>query len=322
MKLSLLSFTVISCLLLFSACTPLEDSQNNTPIETSETGPVPENTSSEESSDTDVSREERLAYSLDLGDGKYSDSAQKGYIFSCDTDFHGGGAFQDGPWIEGNVWYPSKKDVSVSGSVLWGNAEFDLHLDGNERIIETNNLPLQHATGIYPIAQSDDAYEYDRNPNSIVEQDISVSLPRNPSLSDAPSCLDRGPIGIMLSGVPIYNALDEGGRDAVAHEIQDSCQGHPQQQGQYHYHSESNCLEDAPAEGEHSALMGYALDGFGIYGKHGEEGTELHTQDLDICHGHTHEIAWDGEIKEMYHYHFTEDYPYSLGCFMGIVPSA
>ena len=26
---------------------------------------------------------------------------------------------------------------------------------------------------------------------------------------------------------------------------------------------------------------------------------------------------WDGEVVEMYHYVFTEDYPYTIGCFRG-----
>jgi hypothetical protein len=39
--------------------------------------------------------------------------------------------------------------------------------------------------------------------------------------------------------------------------------------------------------------------------------------DLDECHGHTHDIEWDGEIRDMYHYHVNNEYPYSIGCFRG-----
>ena len=39
--------------------------------------------------------------------------------------------------------------------------------------------------------------------------------------------------------------------------------------------------------------------------------------DLDACHGHTHAILWDGASKEMYHYHATWDFPYTIGCLRG-----
>jgi hypothetical protein len=124
-------------------------------------------------------------------------------------------------------------------------------------------------------------------------------------------------VGILLTGVVLFNALDAMGRDAVAHEIQDACQGHPQLTGTYHYHSVTTCLEDVRLEGGHSALVGYALDGFGIYGRYGEGGRPLASADLDDCHGHTHRIEWDGALAEMYHYHGTSDFPYTVGCLRG-----
>jgi hypothetical protein len=60
-----------------------------------------------------------------------------------------------------------------------------------------------------------------------------------------------------------------------------------------------------------------AWDGFGIYGRYGENGELLTNDDLDVCHGHAHEIEWDGEVVELYHYHATWEYPYTLGCFYG-----
>ena len=83
-----------------------------------------------------------------------------------------------------------------------------------------------------------------------------------------------------------------------------------------HYHSQSECIDDnEPGQG-HSPLIGYALDGFGIYGHHGEQGETLTNDDLDECHGHTHEIEWDGETASMYHYHATWD-PYTVSRFRG-----
>ncbi len=130
-----------------------------------------------------------------------------------------------------------------------------------------------------------------------------------------PTCLPGGAIGVLLTGSVFFDALDGEGRDALAHETQDLCQAHPEPSGEYHYHSLTTCLSD-PGTG-HSALLGYARDGFGIYGVRGENGETLTNADLDACHGHSHSITWDGQTVTLYHYHATNEYPYTLGCFKG-----
>ncbi|WP_230986724.1 hypothetical protein [Cohnella fermenti] len=44
----------------------------------------------------------------------------------------------------------------------------------------------------------------------------------------------------------------------------------------------------------------------------------LTTDDLDEFHGHTHLVEWDGKMVNMYHYHATYEYPYTIGAFKGI----
>jgi hypothetical protein len=253
---------------------------------------------------------------LPLGDQKYSNTPKVGYIYLCNTNLNGGGAFQAGPWINqaAKTWDLTKK-VTIDGAVDWTNAKFSVSLGETLITLSGNGLPF-HTTGIYPVQTSDDAYQYDRNPNSIKEQTILLDLPVNPTLAAEPSCMG-GEVGIMLSGIAMFNGFDAGGRDAAAWEIQDECGGHPQVAGQYHYHSNSDCIDDHSEEDEHSALVGYALDGFGIYGNKSEGGKEVSTVDLDVCHGHTHEILWNGKLVEMYHYHLTSDFPYSVSCFRG-----
>ncbi len=255
---------------------------------------------------------------LPLGDGKISPAPRAGYVFSCRSRFGGGGAFRDGNWIQGNGWDPKAK-IHVEGSVIWPNARIDIALNAVDRIVSANNLPL-HPTGIFPIQPDDPAHAYDRNPNQIREQDILLRLPRMPRVEATASCLPMGMVGFALTGVAIFNALDAMGQDAPAHEILDACDGHPQRDGQYHYHNLSNCLSDmAGAAGRHSDLLGYALDGFGIFGFHGEDGEIMFSADLDECHGHVHQISWDGRQQRIYHYHMTPDFPYTLGCFRGAV---
>ncbi len=254
---------------------------------------------------------------LPLGDGKISAAPQIGYIFSCQQNFSNSfpGAQVVGRWIKGNVWYPDEK-LHVQGYVAWPNSSISITEENGFRIIRANNLP-KHPTGVYPVSPNDPAYQVDRNPNSISEQQILLKLPLSPSASN-PSCVPMGIIGFALTGTAIFNGLDAGGRDAAAHEVLDKCDGHPQPQGQYHYHSYSHCLNDKASEaGGHSDLVGYALDGYGIYGLKGEDGKELHSADLDACHGHTHTVMWNGQPQKFYHYHMTADYPYTLGCYHG-----
>jgi hypothetical protein len=257
---------------------------------------------------------------LPLGDGKVTTHARRGYVDSCQTQFGQGGATGSTPWIRSDGTWDATAKPHVSGSVTWPNRRFALTLGPSALRITGNDLP-SHATGAFPISSSDPAYQYDRNPNSIRATTLNASIPRNPRVASRPTCLGMGPIGIMLTGTVFFNALDAGGRDAAAHELQDRCGGHPQQQGEYHYHALSPCAHTGKRTA-HSRLVGYALDGFGIYGPRGQGGKALTDADLDACHGHTHVITWHGRRVRMYHYHATAEYPYTLGCYRGTPASS
>lgn len=250
---------------------------------------------------------------LPLGDSKYVTNApKKGYIYLCRTMKEGGGgAGADGPWIKGTTWNINEK-LSILGSVSWPNASFSTNITGASRTLKGNGLPKTHMTGVFPVASSDPAYAYDRNPNSIKAQSLSYSLPANPTYSETPACMG-GEAGIMLTGVPLFNGFDAEMRDAAAHEVQDRCEGHPQVSGQYHYHSMSSCFQDTDV----TTVLGYALDGFPITGPVVEKGKYLTTDDLDVCHGLTNEIVMDGKKTIAYHYVMTMDFPYSVSCFRG-----
>ncbi len=250
---------------------------------------------------------------MPLGDGRVSTSAESGYVFSCQTNFKTGGAQHTGSWIHGDTWDLTEK-ISVQGSVTWPDAQFQISTNGDERQITGNGLPVDSESGIFPIQHSDPAYQIDTNPNSIQTQNISFSIPLNPTSADSPSCVPMGMIGVALNGVAIFNALDAAGRDAVAHETQDVCDGHPQSDGIYHYHGPSPCMPGADGNNQ---LIGYALDGFGIYSKYDANGVEMTDADLDACHGTTSAVMWNGQMVTMYHYVLTQEYPYTIGCFRG-----
>ena len=247
---------------------------------------------------------------LPLGDGKRSTSAQVGWMWSCALQTGGGGAQVQGPWIHGTTWDMTAK-VAVSGSVSWPH-QMQVTLDGATRVITSNGLP-DHPSGVFPVETGDPAYQYDRNPNRIAAQSLSYRLPANP-VAGTPQCAG-GTVGISLEGGMIFNSFDAQSKDAVANEVQDKCGGHPERTGRYQFHGLPLCFADTTSG--HSTLYGYSFDGFGIYGVRGVDGRTLANVDLDECHGHVHEITWDGVTKAMYHYHFTYAYPYTLGCYRG-----
>jgi len=250
---------------------------------------------------------------LPVGDGKVVlDEPEVGQVYLCHDggDASVGGAQERGPWfINDNTEYDINQKIYVEGSVTW-DGEYDLTVEGGERVIETNAVPDDHTTGEFPVASDDPAYQYDRNPNAISEQELEYRVTAEPELLDEPACMG-GEVGVMVNGVPLFNALDAGNRDAGAWETQDDCDGHPQVTGEYHYHTLSACIDDVST----STVIGWALDGFPITGPTVSDGNILTTVDLDECHGITSEVEIDGEMVEMYHYVMTQDFPYSVSCF-------
>ncbi|HSX16336.1 MAG TPA: YHYH protein [Candidatus Saccharimonadales bacterium] len=252
---------------------------------------------------------------LPVGDGKYSTTAaKKGTVYACsqyatNLTSDKGGADTRGPWfVNNNTQYDVTKKVHVLGSVPW-QPSFSNTVNGGTRTITTNDLP-SHVTGVFPIASNDPAYTYDRNPNTISGQTLSYALSASPTYSATPNCMG-GEVGVMLTGVALFNAFDAGGRDAGAWEVQDNCGGHPQSSGEYHYHTLSSCIKDISVK----TVIGFALDGFPITGPQVGTGNILTTDDLDECHGLTSAITLDGKTVTTYHYVMTQDFPYSASCF-------
>jgi hypothetical protein len=126
-----------------------------------------------------------------------------------------------------------------------------------------------------------------------------------------------GPISIANNGVPFYNPYDAGGIDAPSSICFDDYNGHPQLFGEYHYHQWSPALDNMETDG-HSGIVGYAFDGYPIFGPWESDGIDAHNlivNALDGCHGHSDGIRG-------YHYHtslpYAQDpngFPWVLGCY-------
>lgn len=137
------------------------------------------------------------------------------------------------------------------------------------------------------------------------------SIPINPVIASNPiSARDhflRGAIAIAVNGVPIFNALNNRGDDALLAGELDDWGGHCGRADDYHYHIAPIHLQTIVGK---KAPIAYALDGFPIYGEMEVDGKKV--IGLDAFNGHF-------DSKKNYHYHATKIYPYINGGFKGVV---
>jgi YHYH protein len=254
---------------------------------------------------------------LPIGDASVSTSAAGiGKLFACRAgNPNAPGASADGPWLNvGARTWDSTTKLSVKGEVSWPTAKYTETVSGGKRILTSNNLPVDVKSGTFPIASDDPSYAYDRNPGRITAADTTITLAEAGTVGSKASCMSEGPVGMLKNGVKIFNSLDSKGLDAVAHESQDLCQGHPAMTT-YHYHNIPSCLRNA-ATGS-STVVGWISDGFPVVVERDPNGALPTNADLDECHGRTSPILLDGKVVTMYHYSATLEFPYFIGCFKG-----
>jgi hypothetical protein len=183
-------------------------------------------------------------------------------------------------------------------------------------------------------------------PNPLRAQNYNWRFPQNPAQAARTTTIPLlGPVGIAVNGLPFYGPneaqMPHPYGDPVYNQLLDYCLGHTAQRGDYHYHALLvKCLVSGAADGKPSPIIGYAFDGFPIYGPYGcvdaactrvvkfQSGWDRvgdprtyawnahrYTQKsgetyLDQCNGH---VGPDGT----YHYHATDTFPYILGCYRG-----
>ncbi|TAK56349.1 MAG: YHYH protein [Bacteroidetes bacterium] len=122
------------------------------------------------------------------------------------------------------------------------------------------------------------------NPNSASNQNFVFKIARSPQVNNGTkTATPLGHIAVLVNGVAIFNA-----KDAMSYNNQDvwhqnavivegpsmdNCLGHPQQQGEYHHHQNPLCLYTGSSS-EHSPIIGFAFDGYPIYGSYAYADTD------------------------------------------------
>jgi len=259
-----------------------------------------------------------------------------------------------------NTSQADNHQCSVSFSIESGNIT-----------ISTNGLPnhdLESGPGCCASAQTT-SYTMPLEPTNDTDCQPIVSTT---GCTMAP---ERGAIAFAVNGVAIYGPEDGPGGDAVAGQEgayeEDRqqvwlgiCHGHSGPGGEYHYHADSNCVHWHPESNqtwedysitssrgisEHSEIVGFAFDGYPIYGFVGwdengvvkemfssyklKEGANGYNGiddyeyiaglgDLDSCNG---QFGTTPDYPNgTYHYHTTWEngeggigFPYFINCYRG-----
>jgi hypothetical protein len=123
------------------------------------------------------------------------------------------------------------------------------------------------------------------NPNTPMNQDFTFKITRSPQKNAGTlTATPLGHVGVWANGVSIFNASDARSynnrkiwnQNAIVVEgiSFDKCLGHPAPNGEYHHHLNPTCLYDDRDSSKHSPVIGYAFDGFPIYGAYGYANTD------------------------------------------------
>lgn len=115
-------------------------------------------------------------------------------------------------------------------------------------------------------------------------QSKQQSLPATPGPANSACTTSLNSIGIMLNGAAIFN-WDDGNSyndqnvwnnlaPVFEEYLVDICEGHAQQQGNYHHHMFSGCVQELLGDTGtgHSPIYGFAADGYPIYGPYYMQG--------------------------------------------------
>ena len=174
--------------------------------------------------------------------------------------------------------YPTTSDTGISPVIY----SWKINLTGQTGYngISANVQQVRYSANyVYVNCTDVPAYSigpWPNNPNDVTNQNYLFKIKRNPTQNTGTQTATAlVHIGVFVNGVSIYNAKDAfsynslgiWNQNAVIVEASsfDACLGHPPQSGEYHHHQNPHCMYDAVPT-EHSPILGFAFDGFPIYG--------------------------------------------------------
>ncbi len=139
--------------------------------------------------------------------------------------------------------------------------------------------------------------------SNIVSSTVTVNT--CPSKALATTSTNMGPIGYTITGEALFNPYEATGTPALEDNVSytftangvsetaafiDSCNSHAASvngQTLWHYHGVPTCLTQTLDGTGPSHILGFALDGFPIYGGRDINGNVISVSQLDACNGIT-----------------------------------
>lgn len=188
-------------------------------------------------------------------------------------------------------------------------------------VMRSRNLP-NHPTATFP----DRWRLLDGNPSYIQEQANTWYIPLEPrpatgaiamDANNSNEALPMGAIGVATNGVIFFNPFDHINETDAVWRL-DRCCGHPSPRNQYHYHKYPVCVKTPWSdEGEdHSSLIGFAFDGFPVYGPYEAKGLLA----KDDTQNRLNDFNLHTDDQRGPHYHVTPgQFPHIIGGYWGEV---
>ncbi len=214
-----------------------------------------------------------------------------------------------GPWCpdhiedgkeKAGIWFSEGKVYDADGHFIANLAEFYdddrwklYREDGSIKVTKTQ----EECEGAAKPHVEEEYHNYcvECMPSYYEHQVTTFVIPKQPVYQQQAKRLGRGGLGLAFNGVnfdppaPTHAIL-------AAHTLAplDDHGGHVNPHGGYHYHAATGATKEIAQKDTHAPMIGYAIDGFGIYAHLDKEGKP--TKELDECGGHEDEIRG-------YHYH-------------------
>ena len=233
----------------------------------------------------------------------------------CPTNISDGSVA--GMWIEGGKTWDLTGAFIKNLATFYDDARWKLYDDATGKIFVTDTQAAFEAA-----ARPDVSAKYF---NHCVEGKMSyvgggVSrtylIPVKPvALANRTGSVRRSGVGVALNGITLDPPAPVD-RIKAAYTIAafDDCGGHINPFEGYHYHAATGCMKSVASGDDHSTLIAYALDGYGIYALADAAGAE--PSGLDKCRGHS-------DSTRGFHYHVAgAGENMFIGCFRGEQGSA
>jgi hypothetical protein len=214
-----------------------------------------------------------------------------------------------GPWCptnvkdgkdKGGIWFKDGKVYDVDGAfvaslnVFYSDSKWKLvNDDGSIRI--TNTKEAFEAAARPDVDPLYNNYCVEGRPEWYTTKEATYTIPATPIYQKTPTRLGRDGIGVAFNGVR-FDAPAPLNAILTAHTLApfDDNGGHMNPHAGYHYHAATGQIKAIAQSDNHAPMIGYALDGFGLFALLDKDQKE--PTNLDESRGHSDAVRG-------YHYH-------------------